>query len=89
MDLVSDQCRWDYTAAYNDIMLATDTDHAPWNIVHAYDKRHARLNCITHLLSVIPYKKVPFAKPALGKRQKKPKGVPDQPAFRKYVPQVN
>jgi polyphosphate kinase 2 len=88
MDLESYKRWWDYTAAYNDIMLATDTDHAPWNIVHADDKRRARLNCIAHLLSVIPYKEIPFDKPTLGKRQKKPKSVPDKPMFRKYVPEI-
>jgi len=89
MDLESYKRWWDYTAAYNDMMLATDTDCAPWNIVAADDKRRARLNCIAHLLSVIPYKEIPFDKPKLGKRKKKPKGVPDKPLFRRYVPDVN
>jgi polyphosphate kinase 2 len=89
MDLESYRRWWDYTAAYNDIMLATDTDYSPWNIVAADDKRRARLNCIAHLLSVIPYRKVPFDKPTVGKRQKKPKDVPDKPLFRRYVPEVN
>ena len=38
---------------------ATDTKFAPWYIVPSDDKRRARLNCISHLLSLIPYKKVP------------------------------
>ena len=38
---------------------ATDTSHAPWYRIQADDKRRARLNCITHLLSVIPYEDVP------------------------------
>ena len=86
MDLESYKRWWDYTAAYNDMMMATDTDYAPWYIVEADDKRHARLNCIAHLLSVIPYKKVPFEEPSLGKRLKKPKDVPDRPLFRHIVP---
>ena len=89
MDLESYKRWWDYTAAYNDMMLATDVDYSPWNIVAADDKRRARLNCIAHLLSVIPYKEVPFDKPNLGKRKKKPKGVPDKPLFTRYVPDVN
>jgi polyphosphate kinase 2 len=86
MDLESYKRWWDYTAAYNDMIMATDTDYAPWCIVEADDKRHARLNCIAHLLSVIPYKKVPFEEPSLGKRLKKPKDVPDRPLFRHIVP---
>jgi polyphosphate kinase 2 len=86
MDLESYKRWWDYTAAYNDMIMATDTDYAPWYIVEADDKRHARLNCIAHLLSVIPYKKVPFEEPSLGKRLKKPKDVPDRPLFRHIVP---
>jgi hypothetical protein len=69
-------------------MIATDKDYAPWYIVRADDKRRARLNCMAHLLSVIPYKKIPFDKPALGKRRKKPKDVPEQPLFREIVPQI-
>ena len=42
---------------YRDAMLdATDTERSPWYIVRSDDKRAARLNCITHLLSQIPYK---------------------------------
>lgn len=89
MDLESYTRWWDYTAAYNDMMVATDTDCAPWHIVAADDKRRARLNCIAHLLSVIPYEEIPFDQPTLGKRKKKPKGVPDKPMFRRYVPQVD
>ena len=37
----------------------TDTRFAPWDIVRSDDKRTARLNTIAHLLSVIPYKKLP------------------------------
>jgi polyphosphate kinase len=86
MDLESYKLWWNYTAAYNDMFSATDTDYAPWYIVEADDKRRARLNCIAHLLSVISYKKVPFEKPSLGKRLKKPKDVPDRPLFRHVVP---
>ncbi len=88
MDLKSYKRWWDYTAAYNDMMVATDMDYSPWNIVAADDKRRARLNCITHLLSVIPYKEIPFEKPKLGKRQRKREGVPATPAFRAYVPEI-
>jgi polyphosphate kinase 2 (PPK2 family) len=42
--------------------------------------------CIAHLLSVIPYKKIPFEKPQLPKPLKKPEGVPDTPMYRQIVP---
>ena len=50
----------------------TDTAHAPWWIVPSDDKKSARINCITHILNSIPYKKVEFEEPKLGKRQKRP-----------------
>jgi polyphosphate kinase 2 len=55
MDVEARQ-RWaDYSAAKDDMFEHTDTDHAPWHVVHADVKRHARLNCITHLLSQVDY----------------------------------
>jgi len=50
------------------MMEVTDTAHAPWYIVRSDNKRHARLNCITHLLSLIPYDKVPRQKVAVARR---------------------
>ncbi len=48
--------RWnDYTRARDDMFAATDTAWAPWFVAHSDDKRSARLNVITHLLSQIPY----------------------------------
>jgi hypothetical protein len=47
---------------------ATDTVHAPWHIVRSDDKRRARLNCIAHFLSQVPYKKLARKKVVLGKR---------------------
>jgi len=38
------------------MMDATDTEQAPWYVVRSDDKRAARLNCISHFLSQIPYK---------------------------------
>jgi polyphosphate kinase len=39
------------------MLKATDSDHAPWHIVRSDDKRRARLNCISGMLELIPYKK--------------------------------
>src|SRR5262249_32849015 len=66
--------RWsDYSRARDLMLDATDTKHAPWHIVRSDDKRRARLNCISHILSQIPYKKAPRAEVKLPRRQKKDK----------------
>ena len=68
MDLCS-RSRWfEYSRARDMMLEATDTDFAPWYIVPADDKRRARLNCISHLLSLIPYKKLARKKVKLPKR---------------------
>lgn len=55
MDLES-RTRWvEYSRAKDDMFMYTDTEKAPWYVVDATVKRHARLNCIHHLLSLIPY----------------------------------
>jgi polyphosphate kinase 2 len=82
MDLESHRRWYDYSRARDDMLLATDTPHAPWYIVDGDDKRRARLNCITHLLSLIPYKKVEREKIKLPKRQK-PHGY-TEPRDRSY-----
>ncbi len=52
--------RWYAYSRARDLMLdATDTEHAPWYIVRSDDKRRARLNCIAHILRLIPYETVP------------------------------
>ena len=55
------------------MLEATDTDHAPWHIVRSDDKRRARLNCISRMLELIPYKKVSQPKVTLPKRSTKQK----------------
>jgi polyphosphate kinase len=71
MDLESHRRWYDYSRARDDMLMATDTPIAPWYIVNGDDKRRARLNCISHLLSLIPYKKVKQEKVKLPKRQKR------------------
>ena len=64
--------RWyDYSRARDAMFMATDTDFAPWSIVPSDDKKRARLNCISHLLTRIPYKELPRPKVKLGKRNLK------------------
>jgi len=62
MDLGSYSRWYDYSIARDAMFKATDSKHAPWFVVHSDDKKKARLNCITHFLSMIPYKKVPREK---------------------------
>ncbi len=53
------------------MLEATDSKHAPWHILRSDDKKRARLNCITHILATIPYKKLPREKVKLPKRERK------------------
>ena len=56
MDLES-RARWvEYSRAKDDMFAATDTTRSPWYVVEADDKKRARLNCINHFLSMVPYK---------------------------------
>jgi polyphosphate kinase 2 (PPK2 family) len=70
MDLLSYSRWYDYSRARDDMFEATDTDFAPWYVARSDDKRKARLNIISHLLSRIPYKTAPRDKVKLPKRQK-------------------
>ena len=80
--------RWyDYSRARDDMLLATDTQFAPWHILDSNDQRRGRLNCISHFLSLIPYKEVKREKIKLPKRQKR-KGYVDPDRTYKHVPQV-
>ncbi len=59
MDVNSRQKWVEYSKAKDDMFSYTDTKESPWYVVEADDKHRARLNCISHLLSKIPYKVVP------------------------------
>ena len=88
MDLPS-RTRWyDYSRARDAMLDATDTEWAPWYVVRSDDKKRARLNCISHLLSLIPYEKVKKDKVKLPDRSKK--GAYDDEATmvnRRFVPE--
>ena len=71
MDLESFGRWYDYSRARDKMLEATDTKHAPWYLIRSDDKRRARLNCISHLLGMIPYKKAPREKIKLPKRSEK------------------
>jgi polyphosphate kinase 2 len=61
-DLESRRRWYDYSLARDMMLEATDRNFAPWHIVKSDDKKRARLNCIAHILSQIPYKRVPRVK---------------------------
>jgi polyphosphate kinase 2 len=71
MDVESYSRWYDYSRARDKMLKATDSKHAPWYIVHSEDKRRGRLNCISHILSTIPYKKIHRPKVKLPKRSDK------------------
>ena len=75
MDLEA-RARWaDYSRAKDEMFRFTDTRLSPWWVVNADDKRRARLNCISHLLSQIPYEDVtsaPLVLPPRGSGQLRP-----------------
>lgn len=54
MDLPSRERWYEYSRACDQMLDVTDTEYAPWYIARSDDKKRARLNCITHLLSLIP-----------------------------------
>ncbi|QRM53813.1 polyphosphate kinase 2 [Sinorhizobium sp. BG8] len=68
MDLPSRERWYEYSRARDQMLEATDTDESPWFIVRSDDKKRARLNCIAHLLSRIPYEHIPRAEVILPKR---------------------
>jgi polyphosphate kinase 2 len=86
MDLESHRLWYDYSRARDAMLAATDTETAPWYIVPSDDKKRARLNCIAHLLSSIPYAETPYKPPKLPGRQK-PKGYTEPPMKHQAVPQ--
>jgi len=71
MDLPSRERWFEYSRARDMMLKATDTKHAPWYILRSDDKKRARLNCIRHILDLIPHKKLPHEKVKLPERSMK------------------
>jgi polyphosphate kinase 2 len=88
MDIDSYQRWWDYTRAYSDMLRLTDSEAAPWWVVPSDDKKRARINVISHILSQIPYERVPFKEPKFGKRQARPRDFDADIVVRRTVPDV-
>ena len=88
MDLPSRSKWYEYSRARDLMLKATDTKHAPWYVLRSDDKKRARLNCLTHILNLIPYKKVPREKVKLPKRSMKGAYEDEAPLKkRKFVPE--
>jgi len=88
VDLPS-RTRWyDYSRARDMMLKATDTEVVPWHIAYSDDKKRARLNCISHLLSLIQYKPIARKNVKLPKRSNKG-AYDDQAALkgRRFVPE--
>jgi polyphosphate kinase 2 len=89
MDLPSREKWYQYSRARDAMLKATDTKWAPWYIVRSDDKKRARLNCIRHLLNLIPHKKIDRPKIELPNRSKK-HAYDDEATLvdRRFVPEV-
>jgi len=88
MDLPSRERWFEYSRARDRMLDATDTAHCPWFILRSDDKKRARLNCLSHILDSIPYKKAPREKVKLPNRSMK--GAYDDQASlkgRNFIPE--
>jgi polyphosphate kinase len=88
MDLQS-RVRWErYTKAKEDMLARTNIPEAPWSIVEGNDKKRARLNCIAHLLSKVPYQEVPHDPIILPEREFNPDYERRMISSDLYVPEI-
>jgi polyphosphate kinase 2 len=88
MDLESRKKWVEYSMAKDKMFAYTDTKDCPWHVVEADDKRRARLNCISHLLSLIPYEEIPYKPIKLPKKEDKIGYVRPPRNTNTYVPSV-
>ncbi len=88
MDLESHRRWYDFSRARDAMLAATDIPQAPWYIVPSDDKKRARLNCISDILSRIPYEEISYKPPKLPARQKphgyKEPRLPHQQVAQRY-----
>jgi polyphosphate kinase 2 len=88
MDLESRR-RWEaYTRAKEVMLERTHTPESPWWVVHAVDKKRARLNCIHHLLQQLPYREVEHPPVVLPPRERHPDYFRNPVPPELYVPEV-
>jgi polyphosphate kinase len=87
MDLESHRRWYDFSRARDAMFAATDTPESPWHVVDTDNQRRARLNCIAHFLSLVPYEEIAREPVKLPKRQ--PKGDYAEPDYAyHYIPAV-
>lgn len=87
MDLES-RTKWvEYSKAKDDMFAYTDIKQAPWYVVEADSKKRARLNCISHLLSMIPYEDLTPKPIKLPPRQDKTGYIRPPRSDQTYVPE--
>ncbi len=86
MDLKSYSRWYDYSRARDDMFAATDTDASPWHVAHTDDKKRARLNIISHLLSQIPYEPLPESEVKLPRRQGQGRAIGEPEHPKRYIP---
>jgi polyphosphate kinase len=86
MDLEAHRRWYDYSRARDAMFAATDTPESPWYVVKADNKRRARLNCIAHFLSIIPYEAPHQEKVVLPPREKA-KGYEEPNYPYRFVPE--
>ena len=88
MDLVA-RSKWvEYSKAKDVMFQYTDTESSPWYVIDSDVKRNARINCISHLLSLIPYQDLEYKKLELPKRQENSGYVRPPIESMRYVPDV-
>ena len=86
---VKSRAKWvDYSRAKDEMFAGTDIDEAPWYVVHADDKRRARLNCIVHLLSLVPYEDLTPPPIKLPRRQSDANYVRPPLSAQKFIDEV-
>lgn len=72
MDIIAREKWVEYSKAKDEMFRHTDTKQSPWYVVKADNKKLARLNCISHLLSLIPYQEIPYEPVILPPRREHP-----------------
>lgn len=88
MDLES-RSRWvEYSKAKDAMFQYTDIKQSPWYVVNSDDKKRARLNCIHHLLSLIPYEEIKYEKLVLPPRQSEEGYMRPPVSDQTFVPEV-
>ena len=88
MDVKSRDKWLEYSQSKDEMFAVTDTKQSPWYVVNANDKKRARLNCIQHLLNLIPYEKSKVAKIKLPPHDDKSEYVRPPMTYQTFIPEV-